>query len=72
MSVWDFAGLSDTEQAGYYEKAIFDEKVRKGRLGTLCEALTNCENFVLQIFEELDWKKYLRRWFSLKIFGTFE
>jgi len=46
--------------------------VRKGRLGSLCEALTDCENFVHQIFEELDFKANLRRWYKLKIFGTFE
>ena len=76
MSLWDFAGLPEQGQGGaiigYYDKAIFEDKVRKGRLGTLCEALTDAENFVNQIFEELDFKANLRRWFKLKIFGTFE
>ena len=50
MSVWDFAGLNENEQEGgmigYCEKAIFDDKVRKGRLGILCQSLTDCEFFV--------------------------
>jgi len=77
-SVWDFAGLGDSNQSddmspiGYYDKAIFEDKVRKSRLLSLCEALTDCETFVGQIFEELDLKASFKRWMSLKIFGTFE
>ena len=47
----------------YDEKVIFEEKVRKGRLVTLCEALTDCETYVYQIFEQIDMKSQLRRWF---------
>ena len=74
MSLWDFADLNDQGDAnvGYYDKAIFDKKVRKGRLGNLCEALTDCENFIGQIFLELPFKANLKRWFRLRIFGTFE
>ena len=56
----------------YYEKVMFEEKVRKGRLIALCDALTDCEIFVNQIFEELPFKANLKRWFNLKIFGSFE
>ena len=38
----------------------------------LCEALTDCENFVAQIFEDNGKKAELMRYFTLKIFGTFE
>ena len=49
MNLWDFA---ETESSCDYssEKVIFDEKVRKGKLITLSEALTDCEIFVAQIF----------------------
>jgi len=75
MSLWDFAGIGDSEQDGGgvgNEKVIFEEKVRKGRLAKLCEALTESEVFVAQIFDELDLKTSIRRWWNLKIFGTFE
>ena len=76
MTLWDFGGLGDNGQdgdsSGFYDKVNFDDKVKKKRLGKLCEELTNCEDFVSKIFEELDKKKELKRFFDLKIFGTFE
>lgn len=75
-TLWDFAGQAsnqdETMGINYYEKAIFAEKVRKGRLVALCEALSDCELFIEQIFVELDLKSSVRRWMDLKIFGTFE
>lgn len=38
----------------------------------LCEAISDCESYCYQIFEEVDIKSQLKRWFNLKIFGTFE
>ena len=38
----------------------------------LCETLTDVEVFVYQIIEDTDMKTRLKRWFNLKIFGTFE
>ena len=74
MTLWDYAGMSSPDQAGPYmsERVIFDDKVRQGRLLALIEALTDCEIYISQIFEELDLKASIRRWFNLKIFGTFE
>lgn len=69
MNLWDFAALGEEP---VYEKVMFEEKVRKGRLGQLFEALIDCESFVAQIFDELDIKASMRRWLNLKIFGTFE
>ena len=47
ISLWDFANLGqDGETVSYYEKVIFEEKVRKGKLVGLCEALNNCESHV--------------------------
>lgn len=39
---------------------------------TLCETLTDLESFINQIFDDFDWKGTIRRYFSLKIFGSFE
>ena len=76
ITLWDFAGQvnnqDETMGISYYEKAIFAEKVCKGRLVALCEALTDCEYFIEQIFVELDLRSSVRRWMNLKIFGTFE
>ena len=46
--------------------------MRKGRLASLCETLNDLESYVYQIFEELDVRANIKRWFKLKIFGTFE
>ena len=77
ISLWEFAQIWMDKSGGMhsdntYQKVIFDDKVRKGKLITLCEALNDLEFFVGQIFEELDPKSNLKRWFNLKIFGTFE
>ena len=82
LSLWDFAEQYGMEQGNYDMgdsgsfteggRAMFDEQVRRGKLSLLCEAITECEVFVYQIYEELDWKASWRRWFKLKIFGTLE
>ena len=76
-NLWDFAGLctpdrhEDSISLNYSEKAIFDV-TRRGKLSALIEVLTDCEFFLGQIFEDLDLKSSIRRFFKLKILGTFE
>ena len=48
VNLWDLPemGAQDSQHVSYYEeKVIFEDKVRKGRLVTLCEALTDVETF---------------------------
>ena len=74
MHLWDFAGTNSRHSDFWISGNIpmFDEKAKKQKLRVLCEAITDCEQFVNTIFEDLDWKQALRRWWTLKIFGSFE
>ena len=56
----------------YGNNALFEDKVKKTKLMALCETLTDVEVFVYQMFEDTDLKTRIKRWFNLKIFGTFE
>ena len=51
ISLWEFAEIWMDKSGGMhsdntYQKVIFDDKVRKGKLVTLCEALNDLEFFV--------------------------
>lgn len=70
LSLWEFAGQAMQDEVS--STVLINEQVKKGKLMTLCETLTGCEIFINQIFEELDWKGSLKRYISLKIFGSFE
>lgn len=74
MSLWEFSGLNQRHSDFWLSGNIpmFDDKTKKQRLATLCEAITDCESFVSLIFAELDWKAWLKRWWGLRIFGSFE
>jgi hypothetical protein len=54
LTLWEFSGQAMNTQIT--ETVLIDEQVKKGKLMTLCEILTDCEIFINQIFEELDWK----------------
>ena len=41
MSIWDFAGLA--QQSEVSGNVLFDEKIKRGKLMSLCETLTDCE-----------------------------
>lgn len=74
ISLWDFAGqfTSGEDSYVYGNNALFEDKVKKTKLMALCETLTDVEVFVYQMFEDTDLKTRIKRWFNLKIFGTFE
>jgi hypothetical protein len=54
LTLWEFSGQAMNTQIT--ETVLIDDQVKKGKLMTLCEILTDCEIFINQIFEELDWK----------------
>jgi hypothetical protein len=70
LTLWEFAGQAMQDEVS--STVLIDEQVKKGKLMTLCETLTDCEIFINQIFEELDWKGSLKRYINLKILGSFE
>lgn len=70
MTLWDFAGLAiETDVVG---NLLIDEKVKRGKLVSLLEVLTDCEIYIYKIFEERTWQSTLYRMWSMKMFGSLE
>jgi hypothetical protein len=70
ITLWDFAALA--AEAEITGNVLFEEKMRKGKMGHLTDALADCEAFVMKIFEKVGWKQKLKNLIGLKIFGSLE